>query len=120
MLGKTICDSLLFLRIRCSIFQQAIIKNKHPLTFNLARIFFWALSPMESAEIMPTAAVGTQRFKSADDLLDLLEAFAVCQCKHMTKNFLKQLHPIAALVLISFTINILMKICGIVNSINPY
>lgn len=29
---------------------------------------------------MPAAAVGTQCLKGADDLLDLLEAFAVCQC----------------------------------------
>ncbi len=38
----------------------------------------------------------------------------------MTKDFLIQLHATTALVLISSTINILMKICGIVNSINQY
>ena len=41
-------------------------------------------------------------------------------CKHMTKNFLIQLHSSTALVLISSIINILIKICGIVNSINQY
>ena len=114
---------------------------------------------VKSTEIMSAAAVGTQFLKGADDLLDLLKAFTVCQCvifqdgldftqrlvafqlhnlcyvcmdefrerdlyffvcQHMTKNCLLQLHATTALVLISSTINILMKICGIVNSINQY
>lgn len=136
---------------------RRIDKDNRPL--NSEDIQRAVISSVESSEIMPAAATGTQFLKGTDDLLDLLKAFAVCQCvvlqdgfdfaqglvslqlhdfcyirvdefregdlnffvcQHMTEDFLIQLHATTALVLISSTINILMKICGIVNSINQY
>lgn len=41
-------------------------------------------------------------------------------CKYMAKNLLIQFYAATSLVLISSTINIVIKICGIVNSINQY
>lgn len=44
-------------------------------------------SSVKSSEIMPAAAAGTQIFKGTDDLLDLLKAFAVCQCVVLQDGF---------------------------------